>query len=235
MLALLLSLLLSTSAHADCARVLDLERAWLHEVDLANLFWSRFSLAGLQGRLDAPGLAIPFDRSRFEWMVARPSQDPAGRSPTYYLPDTRSMSYSPSALLARLTRFPQLESGAFVRLTTAHEMGHHLQELLGLMDAFNLTAPFEGHELFFRLELNADCLAGYYLSRTKNELSVFASMLELSGSDMTEGIARLTPELIRSRPLHPSGYMRRQWLARGYYADSIASCQSLVQPIDHLL
>ena len=46
----------------------------------------------------------------------------------------------------------------------AHEIGHHVQNLLGVMDDVNLAqqeSPDDANELSVRLELQADCLAGH--------------------------------------------------------------------------
>ena len=47
----------------------------------------------------------------------------------------------------------------------AHEIGHHVQNLLGVMDDVNLAQqenPDDANELSVRLELQADCLAGVW-------------------------------------------------------------------------
>ena len=47
----------------------------------------------------------------------------------------------------------------------AHEIGHHVQDLLGVMDDVDRATqenPDERNELSVRLELQADCLAGIW-------------------------------------------------------------------------
>ena len=61
----------------------------------------------------------------------------------------------------------------------AHEVGHHVQNLLGIMEkveaARSRVGEAQANALSVRLELQADCLAGiwaYHANRTRNLLEV---------------------------------------------------------------
>jgi hypothetical protein len=53
----------------------------------------------------------------------------------------------------------------------AHEIGHHVQHLLGITDEVQRSRPRvsegEGNRMSVRLELQADCLAGVWANRTQ--------------------------------------------------------------------
>ena len=67
----------------------------------------------------------------------------------------------------------------------AHEIGHHVQNLLGVMEDVDLATqenPDDRNELSVRLELQADCLAGIWAH------SAFAKGDLLETGDLEEGL-----------------------------------------------
>jgi uncharacterized protein len=78
------------------------------------------------------------------------------------------------------------ENGDFARAyVIAHEIGHHVQNLLGVMDDVDLATqenPDDRNELSVRLELQADCLAGIWAH------SAFARGDLLESGDLEEGL-----------------------------------------------
>ena len=77
-------------------------------------------------------------------------------------------------------------NGDFARAyVIAHEIGHHVQNLLGVMDDVDLATqenPDDRNELSVRLELQADCLAGIWAH------SAFAKGDLLESGDLEEGL-----------------------------------------------
>jgi predicted metalloprotease len=68
----------------------------------------------------------------------------------------------------------------------AHEIGHHVQNLLGVMEDVDLATqenPDDRNELSVRLELQADCLAGIWAH------SAYARGDLLESGDLEEGLA----------------------------------------------
>lgn len=118
----------------------------------------------------------------------------------------------------------------------AHEVGHHVQNLLGISDqvhrAQSQRSRAEGNQLSVRLELQADCLAGvwgYYANRERN-------MLE--PGDVEEGLAaaqaigddtlqRQAGAAVRPESwTHGSSAERARWLRRGLSSGDIEQCDS---------
>jgi predicted metalloprotease len=72
----------------------------------------------------------------------------------------------------------------------AHEVGHHVQNLLGVSEqtarARQSMSEADANALSVRVELQADCYAGVWASRTDQEKDI------LEGGDVEEGLAAAT-------------------------------------------
>ena len=123
----------------------------------------------------------------------------------------------------------------------AHEVGHHVQNLLGIDDRVR-AAQQRGNEqqanqLSVRMELQADCLAGVWGHFVKAETA--ANKVRLDPGDVEEGMraaaaigddaiqrkaqGRVTPESWT----HGSSEQRVQWLRRGLDSGQVSSCDTL--------
>jgi predicted metalloprotease len=116
----------------------------------------------------------------------------------------------------------------------AHEFGHHVQNLLGIMDeveAARREDPDDANELSVRLELQADCLAGVWAhSAYRDDL--------LEEGDLEEGLnaaAAVGDDRIQSRATgridpesftHGTSEQRREWFLRGFEGGDVAACDT---------
>ncbi|HEX2163399.1 MAG TPA: neutral zinc metallopeptidase [Thermoanaerobaculia bacterium] len=141
-----------------------------------------------------------------------------------------------------LTFFRELDErfdapGDFARAyVVAHEVGHHVQNLLGLSDEVHrrrqrLSAA-EGNELSVRLELQADCFAGVWAHHAESERDL------LDTGDVEEGLAaaaaigddrlqretsgRVSPESFT----HGSSAQRVRWFRTGFDSGEPARCDT---------
>jgi hypothetical protein len=126
--------------------------------------------------------------------------------------------------------------GDFARAyVVAHEVGHHVQNLLGLSGEVqsrkSRLPAAEGNELSVRLELQADCLAGIFGHHAGRQ-----GLLE--PGDVEEGLAaaaaigddrlqrqsggRVAPESFT----HGSSEQRRRWLERGLASGDVGQCDT---------
>ena len=116
----------------------------------------------------------------------------------------------------------------------AHEIGHHVQNLLGTeaaMRRLQRGAPDQENELSVRLELQADCYAGVWAYDADR-----AGMLE--GGDVEEGLGaaaavgddRLQRQAGQSvNPdafTHGTSEQRMEWFRRGFTSGEIRSCDT---------
>jgi predicted metalloprotease len=118
----------------------------------------------------------------------------------------------------------------------AHEVGHHVQNLLGISDkvqsARQRVSKTQGNELSVRLELQADCLAGlwaHHADRTRNILEVGDAEEALRaaaaiGDDRLQKQARgyVTPDSFT----HGSSEQRMRWFRRGLERGELAACDT---------
>lgn len=127
--------------------------------------------------------------------------------------------------------------GDFARAyVVAHEVGHHVQNLLGISGEIQRrrqsAGAAEGNELSVRLELQADCLAGVWGNRAETERDL------LEAGDVEEGLraaaaigddrlqrqtqGRVVPESFT----HGSSEQRVRWFRRGFESGDPDDCDT---------
>ena len=118
----------------------------------------------------------------------------------------------------------------------AHEVGHHVQHLLGISDqvqrARQQAGEKEANALSVRLELQADCLAGVWGKRTdtmKNvlepgDLEAALTAASAIGDDRLQQQAqgRIVPESFT----HGSSAQRVRWFKRGFESGDMNQCNT---------
>jgi predicted metalloprotease len=116
----------------------------------------------------------------------------------------------------------------------AHEVGHHVQNLLGLSDqvrALQERRPDDRNALSVRLELQADCLAGVWAHSTRRRDLLERGDVESAlgaasaiGDDRLQRSARgrVSPESFT----HGSSAERVEWFRRGLEAGNAESCNT---------
>ncbi len=118
----------------------------------------------------------------------------------------------------------------------AHEVGHHVQNLLGIADkvhnAQQRAGKVEANALSVRMELQADCLAGVWGKRTdtmKNvlepgDLEAALTAASAIGDDRLQQQAqgRIVPESFT----HGSSEQRVRWFRRGFESGDMNQCNT---------
>ena len=118
----------------------------------------------------------------------------------------------------------------------AHEVGHHVQHLLGISDqeqrARQQAGEKEANALSVRLELQADCLAGVWGKRTDNmanildpgDLQAALTAAAAIGDDRLQQQAqgRIVPESFT----HGSSEQRMRWFKRGFDSGDFNQCNT---------
>ena len=119
----------------------------------------------------------------------------------------------------------------------AHEIGHHVQKLLGIepkVHALQERRPDEANPLSVRLELQADCFAGIWANSTEQRNITDASDVESAlgaaaavGDDRLQRMAtgHVSPETFT----HGSSAQRVGWFKRGLASGQISSCNTFQQ------
>ena len=127
--------------------------------------------------------------------------------------------------------------GEFARAyVVAHEVGHHVQKLLGISERVHASQSqsneVRANALSVRLELQADCLAGVWAARTQAQKHVLEdgdvesalSAASAVGDDRLQRAARgyVQPETFT----HGSSAQRMLWFRRGMDAGQINACDT---------
>jgi predicted metalloprotease len=118
----------------------------------------------------------------------------------------------------------------------AHEVGHHVQNLLGIMRKVqslqSRSREGEANALSVRLELQADCLAGIWANHAHRERGI------LEQGDIEEGLnaaAQIGDDRMQKRAqgyvvpegfTHGSAQQRVQWFRRGISSGDLKQCDT---------
>jgi uncharacterized protein len=123
----------------------------------------------------------------------------------------------------------------------AHEMGHHVQYLLGIdrrVRAAQESNPSQANALSVRLELQADCLAGVWGYAASQKGRYEQGKVELDPDDAEEGlraaaaigddrIQRMsTGRVFPEKFTHGSSEQRMTWFNRGLTTGRVQSCNA---------
>jgi hypothetical protein len=127
--------------------------------------------------------------------------------------------------------------GDFARAyVIAHEVGHHVQNLLGVAskvhDARARASEAEGNQLQVRMELQADCYAGIWAHHAQRSRQI------LEDGDLEEALgaaAAVGDDLIQKRTqgtvvpesfTHGTAKQRQQWFNQGFESGTVAACDT---------
>ena len=129
-------------------------------------------------------------------------------------------------------------SGDFAQAyVIAHEIGHHVQNLLGIADAVmekkqRAGSETEANAIQVRMELQADCLAGVWASLNEQVRS------RLEPGDVEEGLnaaAQIGDDMIQRRTqgyivpdafTHGTSAQRVRWFRRGLETGQVQACDT---------
>lgn len=117
----------------------------------------------------------------------------------------------------------------------AHEVGHHVQNELGLSAKVNSTrqrvSEAEGNALSVRVELQADCFAGVWGHHTQQKLPLEQGDLEEAlnaasqiGDDTLQKRSQGT--VVPESFTHGSSAQRVQWFKRGFESGRVDTCNT---------
>ena len=116
----------------------------------------------------------------------------------------------------------------------AHEFGHHVQNLLGILPEVSRRQqanPGEANDLSVKLELQADCFAGVWAHSAYEQNLLEEGDLE-EGLDAASAVGddRLqqaaTGQINRETFTHGSSEQRRNWFLRGFEQGDPAACNT---------
>lgn len=132
-------------------------------------------------------------------------------------------------------------SGDFAQAyVIAHEVGHHVQNLIGVLPKFNQMrqsmGETEANALSVRVELQADCFAGIWGHYTDQK-----GLLEEGDVDEALNAARqIGDDTLQKRAQgyvvpdsfnHGTSQQRQTWFARGFKSGKLSDCDTFNNPV----
>jgi hypothetical protein len=189
--------------------------------------WSR-QFAAMGGRYQAPRLVL-----YREEVITGCGTASSGVGPFYCPPD--------EGVFLDMTFFDEMASrlqagGDFAyAYVVAHEVGHHVQNRLGIstrvQDLRERVGEVEGNQLSVRLELQADCLAGVFGNYADEQDMIEAGDFDEGlraasaiGDDRLQRSAGRT--VIPDSFTHGTSEQRKRWLHRGIETGSFEACDT---------
>lgn len=117
----------------------------------------------------------------------------------------------------------------------AHEVGHHVQNLLGTMDKVTQAQARSGerekNQLSVALELQADCFAGIWAAGVKNK----GLLEEGDAEEAIRAAAAVGDDMIQKRTqgyvvpdsfTHGSAQQRVTWFTKGFQSGDVSQCKT---------
>ena len=124
-------------------------------------------------------------------------------------------------------------AGAYV---IAHEVGHHVQNILGIMDKVNTArsrmSEADSNALSVRVELQADCLSGVWAKNANEARQILEAgdLEEAMRAAAAVGDDRLQRQaqgyVVPDSFTHGSSEQRVRWFQRGFQTGDMSSCDT---------
>lgn len=220
--------LTSQTTSVDCNRDAQTEFVCRILGSTEDVWAAYFQQAG--GQYDDPKLTL------FQGRVGTACGGASAAVGPFYCPRDQNVYLDLDFFRELATRFHS-DSDFARAYVIAHEVGHHVQDQLGIMDMEEQLArdgePMEGAEgLSVRLELQADCLAGVWANRSQRQLQwlqpgdVESAMNAASqiGDDTLQRESRGT--VVPDSFTHGSAAQRVRWFKTGFRSGAISACDT---------
>ncbi|MEU0884747.1 neutral zinc metallopeptidase [Lentzea sp. NPDC005914] len=188
-----------------------LDAAWAPLLTAANMPFEKPSLDASPTLKDGPCGAAPESDHAVAYYC--------GRNRTIYMPTSRLRDNgggdAPATHLA----------------TLSHEYGHHVQALTGLLRAADLKITDAGEktpaglEMSRRIELQANCFAGMFLTSASGKGSVTLNLARQAEEDFQYAVEE-KPE----NNAHGSASNQANWATTGFKSNSTAACNTFAAP-----
>jgi uncharacterized protein len=159
----------------------------------------------------------------------------------FYCPPDRQIFLDTSFFREVETRFHGC-SGRACKFTAAyiiaHEAGHHVQNLLGIIPRVTRLqqqagSKAEANALQVKVELQADCLSGVWANREQKKRPDFLEAGDIDGALQTASAIgddtlqrQSTGRVVPDSFTHGSAAQRKQWFMTGYQQGTVKACDT---------
>jgi uncharacterized protein len=159
----------------------------------------------------------------------------------FYCPPDRKIFLDTGFFREVETRFRGCSGGACkftAAYIIAHEAGHHVQNLLGIIPRVTQQqqaagSKAEANALQVRVELQADCLSGIWVNREAKKRPNFLEAGDIDAALTTASAIgddtlqrQATGRVVPDSFTHGSAAQRKQWFMTGYQQGSLEACNT---------
>jgi predicted metalloprotease len=170
----------------------------------------------------------------FSGATSSPCGTASSATGPFYCPTDEKVYLDTDFFNEMATRFGA--SGDFAEAyVIAHEVGHHVQNLIGVLPKFNRArqsmSESEANAMSVRVELQADCFAGIWGKFTDQK-----GMLERGDLDEAlNAAAQIGDDALQKRSqgyvvpdsfTHGTSAQRAKWFKRGYESGKMTACDT---------
>jgi uncharacterized protein len=155
----------------------------------------------------------------------------AAMGPFYCPPDQRV--YLDTSFFKQMERQFNAAGDFAAAYVVAHEVGHHVQNLMGIMDKVQQerqrVSRTQSNELSVRTELQADCFAGVWAHHAKQSLDPgdIEEALNAATAIGDDKIQQKTQgEVVPDSFTHGSSAQRVRWFKTGFESGQVRSCNT---------
>ena len=162
----------------------------------------------------------------------------------FYCPPDKQIFLDTSFFREVETRFKGC-SGNACKFTTAyiiaHEAGHHIQNLLGILPRVQRLqqqagSKAEANALQVKVELQADCLSGVWVNREEKKRPGFVEAGDIDAALRTAAAIgddtlqrQSTGRVVPDSFTHGSAAQRKQWFMTGFQQGTVQACNTFAQ------
>jgi predicted metalloprotease len=157
----------------------------------------------------------------------------------FYCPNDRKV-YLDTAFFNQLARQFDAAGDFAQAYVVAHEVGHHVQNLIGILPKFNQMRQqmneVEANQMSIRVELQADCFAGVWGHFTaqkglleEGDIEEALNAAQQIGDDTLQ--KRMQGFVVPESFNHGTSEQRQTWFARGLKSGKLSDCDTFNSPV----
>ena len=157
----------------------------------------------------------------------------------FYCPNDQKL-YLDTSFFAQLDRQFGASGDFAEAYVVAHEVGHHVQNLIGVLPKFNQArqnmSEAEANQMSIRVELQADCFAGVWGHYTaqkglleQGDIEEALNAAQKIGDDNIQ--KRMQGYVVPESFNHGTSEQRQTWLARGLKSGKLSDCDTFNNPV----
>jgi uncharacterized protein len=175
----------------------------------------------------------------FSGSIASACGNASAASGPFYCPNDRKVYLDTNFFDQLANQFGA--SGDFAEAyVIAHEVGHHVQNLTGILPKFNQMrqqmSETEANQMSIRVELQADCFAGIWAHFTdqkgileKGDLEEALNAAQQIGDDTLQ--KKMQGYVVPESFNHGTSRQRVTWFKRGYDSGKLDACDTFNNPV----